>query len=266
MYLSCLLIDVGNNPDRPRPGRLWLRNLYHVHQRLCMAFPSLSREAEDKEFLFPFKTDEFSKGQVHVKRAIDSGFLFRADPCSNGKVVIVVQSALEPNWEYAFHNAQYLLAAPPEVKLFEPRFSKGQCLRFRLTVNPTRRLRENSPDAKEESVGKRVPVQIDRVVDWLDCRGRTAGFSVEKEHAIVVRSWYVYFDKNKPKNEKGDGDKRTRDQKGRLRLVRFDGVLRVTDPDLFRQTLIHGIGSGKAFGFGLLSVESISTTALGEAT
>ena len=40
MYLSCLLIDVGDNPDRPRPGRLWLRNLYHVHQRLCMAFPS----------------------------------------------------------------------------------------------------------------------------------------------------------------------------------------------------------------------------------
>ncbi len=40
MYLSSLLIDVGDNPDRPRPGRLWLRNLYHVHQRLCMAFPS----------------------------------------------------------------------------------------------------------------------------------------------------------------------------------------------------------------------------------
>ena len=266
MYLSCLLIDVGNNPDRPRPGRLWLRNLYHVHQRLCMAFPSASRKADDVDFLTPFKPDEFGNGQVHVRRAAGSGFLFRIDPLPNGRVMILVQSALEPNWEYAFHNAQYLLAAPPEVKLFEPRFSKGQCLRFRLTVNPTRRLRENSPDAKEESVGKRVPVQIDRVVDWLDGRGRTAGFSVEKEPAIIVRSWYVYFDKNKPKNEKGDGDKRTRDQKGRLRLVRFDGVLRVTDPDLFRQTLIHGIGSGKAFGFGLLSVAPANTAGSGKAT
>ena len=40
VYLSRLMIDIGNDPTRERPGRLWLRNLYHVHQRLCMAFPS----------------------------------------------------------------------------------------------------------------------------------------------------------------------------------------------------------------------------------
>ena len=34
----------------------------------------------------------------------------------------------------------------------------------------------------------------------------------------------------------------------------FDGRLVVTDAALFRQTLVQGIGSGKAFGFGLLSV------------
>jgi hypothetical protein len=37
-------------------------------------------------------------------------------------------------------------------------------------------------------------------------------------------------------------------------LVRFDGVLVVTDPALFRETVANGIGSGKAFGFGLLSL------------
>ena len=36
--------------------------------------------------------------------------------------------------------------------------------------------------------------------------------------------------------------------------VRFDGVLEVTDPVSFAATLDSGIGSGKAFGFGLLSV------------
>ena len=59
MYLSCLLINVGDNPDHPRPGRLWLRNLYHVHQRLCMAFPSASRKADDPDFLRPFKPEDF---------------------------------------------------------------------------------------------------------------------------------------------------------------------------------------------------------------
>src|SRR5262249_23416652 len=36
--------------------------------------------------------------------------------------------------------------------------------------------------------------------------------------------------------------------------VRFEGVLVVTDPETFRATVASGLGSGKAFGFGLLSV------------
>lgn len=36
--------------------------------------------------------------------------------------------------------------------------------------------------------------------------------------------------------------------------VRFDGLLRITDANAFRETLACGIGPGKAFGFGLLSV------------
>jgi CRISPR system Cascade subunit CasE len=36
--------------------------------------------------------------------------------------------------------------------------------------------------------------------------------------------------------------------------VRFEGLLTVIDPERFCQTLAAGIGSAKAFGFGLLSV------------
>src|SRR3990170_2178685 len=111
MYLSCLLIDLGGNPDRPRPGRLWLRNLYHVHQRLCMAFPSASRTSDDPDYLKPFKPEDFGREQVHVPRGSDAGFLFRIDPRSGGRVVILVQSAVKPDWDYAFRNAAHLLAA-----------------------------------------------------------------------------------------------------------------------------------------------------------
>ncbi|TRZ48108.1 hypothetical protein D4S03_10330, partial [bacterium] len=107
MHLSSLLIDVGDNPDRPRPGRLWLRNLYHVHQRLCMAFPSASRKSEDAHFLQPFQPKDFGDQQVHVERQADSGFLFRIDfpvqpyqrweePRPGGRAVILVQSAVRP--------------------------------------------------------------------------------------------------------------------------------------------------------------------------
>lgn len=245
MYLSSLLIDTGDNPDRPRPGRLWLRNLYHVHQRLCMAFPSPSRKSDDEDFLEPYKPEDFAEGQVHVARKVDTGFLFRIDPLPGGRAMILVQSAIAPDWDYAFHNADYLLAAKPEVKSFEHDFSAGQCFRFRLVANPTRRLSQHSPDAKEESVGKRVPVPNEKLLDWLDRRGKSGGFSIS-EDSTTIQLGYSYI------NKRGHNGQR-------LRSVRYDGVLQIADPASFHETIVSGIGSGKAFGFGLLSVAPIET-------
>jgi len=39
--------------------------------------------------------------------------------------------------------------------------------------------------------------------------------------------------------------------------VIFEGVLRVEDSQAFREALERGIGPGKAFGFGLLSVAPV---------
>lgn len=244
MYLSCLLIDVGDDADRPRPGRLWLRNLYHVHQRLCMAFPSKYRKSDDPDFLKPFKPEEFGNNQVHVTRAADSGFLFRIDPQAGGRVVILVQSAVKPDWEYAFHNAGYLLAAPPEVMSFAPCFKERQHLRFRLVANPTRKIDTKSgPDGRRRN-GRRVPVPTDCLFDWLARKAEQLGFSVENspEESTTVQPGYICANKTPA----GDGH--------RLYSVRYEGILNVTDPVRFQKTIIRGIGSGKAYGFGLLSV------------
>lgn len=266
MYLSRLLIDVGDNPDRPRPERLWLRNRYRVHQRLCMAFPSDPRKKRDPEFLEPYKEMDFPEQrhladkkkhevgydtlkQLHSPRNDAAGFLFRVDSLPNGRVIIIVQSAVKPDWDYAFHNVNYLRAA--EVEPFEPRFSNGQCLRFRLASNPTRRLSGHSPDARVESIGKRVPVPNDQLIEWLHRRAESSGFIIKRD-ATTLQSGYIYMKKN------GDGQ--------RLRSVLFDGLLRVTDADAFRQTLVRGIGSGKAFGFGLLTIAPADPADLDEAT
>jgi CRISPR system Cascade subunit CasE len=277
MFLSCLLIDTGTNPDRPRPGRLWLRNLYHVHQRLCMAFPSKEREGRDPDFLAPYAPEDFPEQrhladrkktevdpailkQVHTERKADFGFLFRADPQPGGRVVIVIQSAAEPDWEYAFHNAKYLLAAPPDKpSKYDPAFTAGQRPRFRLVANPTRRLSKHSLErdgkpvekwANKNGKGKRIPVPHDQLLDWLagwrfhreGCEDdEPSGFSIDKGRT-TVQAGYVYV-------------KKTRDGNGqRLFSARYDGILEVTDADAFHNTLLRGIGPGKAFGFGLLSV------------
>jgi len=255
MYLSCLLIDLGGNPDRPRPGRLWLRNLYHVHQRLCMAFPSADRKSGDKDFLKPFQPVDFGNGHVRVNRTADSGFLFRIDPLPGGRAAILVQSAMKPDWGYAFHNAGYLLAVCPEVKSFDSDFTKGRRLRFCLVANPIRRLSRNSPDIKKESIGKRVPVPTDQLLGWLSRKADVSGFSIDKD-STDVQPGFIYC--KRPENRQEGDRKDKREDTGRRRSVRFEGVLAVTDPVRFHETLVCGIGAGKAFGFGLLSVAPVS--------
>jgi CRISPR system Cascade subunit CasE len=44
------------------------------------------------------------------------------------------------------------------------------------------------------------------------------------------------------------------DRKIQFSAARFDGVLQISDADLFTDALESGIGSAKGFGFGLLSV------------
>lgn len=39
--------------------------------------------------------------------------------------------------------------------------------------------------------------------------------------------------------------------------VRFDGILKVTDPGQFLRSYLGGIGPGKSFGFGLMTVKSM---------
>jgi len=179
MYLSTLLINVGNNPDRPRPGRLWLRNRYRVHQRLAMAFPADERKDSDPGFLTPYEPGHFPEqrhmadafcylpercetaadaahlAQVHTQRSAGAGFLFRVDPMPGGRAMILVLSHLKPDWHYAFGlipggadlltgspigNAGYLLAAPPdEPRPLQISLSLGARFRFRLTANPTKK-------------------------------------------------------------------------------------------------------------------------------
>lgn len=248
MYISTLLIDVGSNPDQPRPGRLWLRNAYRVHQRLCMAYPSKERKGKDKDFLQRFKPEDFGDGHVHVDRRKGNGFLFRVDPQVGGNVVIFVLSAVKPDWDYAFHNARHFLAAPPEVKEYNPFIEKGQRLKFRLMANPTKKIDTKSRPEGNRRNGKRIPVAHDKLKDWLTCKGEEGGFKFGVED-VSVQSGYIYFDKAKRDDDKP--------QKGRLLSARFDGVLEITNADSFRETLCRGIGPGKAFGFGLLSIAPV---------
>lgn len=252
MYLSYLLINVGDNPDRPRPGRLWLRNMYRVHQRLSMAFPSAETIVDDKDFLKPYKPGAFV--HVHGQRTAEQAFLFRVDSRSGGNPIISVQSALKPDWDYAFHNAMHLLAAPTQIKTYDPHFQNGQLFIFRLLANPTRKKDKENRPVGRNNWGRRLPVPRNEIEAWLTNRAERHGFSVESFYN--VQTGYVAAFKGKREN--GDSqvadDVETEGKLKRFFYARYEGKLRVTEPDSFRNAIIQGIGPAKGFGFGLLSV------------
>ena len=88
--------------------------------------------------------------------------------------------------------------------------------------------------------GKRLPVPSDQYVDWLTRRGASAGFSLDTD-TLALQPGYIAVQK-------------PGQQPIRHHAVRFDGTLHVHDPDAFRAALASGIGPGKGFGFGLLSI------------
>lgn len=263
MYLSCLLINTGKDPDRERPARKWLRNVYRVHQRLSMAFPSRESKAADPLFLQPYDPSQFSPALNNdEKRSTGRGFLFRVDHRSDGPAVILVQSAIIPDWDYAFQSLNHpdkpetsFFAAQPQVRPFDPQFERGTQFRFRLLANPTKKVdaaaksvrtdpNRTEPLTRKQLDGRRVPVPDDKLEAWLERHAASSGFRLRQIDSLVPG--YILALKD---NEKGAGT--------RFRSALYNGVLSVEDPTAFRQTIIQGIGPAKAFGFGLLSVALI---------
>jgi len=254
MFLSYLLIDTEAKADRPRPGRNWIRNPYRVHQRLCMAFPSVVRKQRDPQFLDPFVPAEFqsmtepeSNAPVHRVRDAEAGLLFRVDALlatSPSRHVITVQSATLPDWEYALHNAPEFLAAKPKVVEFIPTFRIGEQLRFKLRANPTKRLRVTSKlstgaDIDPKWAEKRVGLfREEEQQRWLEGKSERCGFRLLGIRLISEGNTRAWKDK----------------QELTFVSVLFEGQLEVTDAKAFLDTWVSGVGSGKGMGFGMLSV------------
>jgi CRISPR system Cascade subunit CasE len=250
LYLSRLIL----NP-RSRQVMGEIAHPYEMHRTLMRAFPKATDDTQAKA------RDEF-------------GVLFRADVDERrGVVKVYVQSNVPPDWSFLDGLDDYLLRGTgmPEHEFRDvmEKFEKtqsGQILSFRLRANPTKRnARKDMTGEKPDPLkGKRVELQReDEQVAWLVGKGRggregvPGGFELlmEKGEDAEGREGLI------PRVNvccEGKQTGRKRDASAGHAMthlaVVFDGLLRVTDRDAFVETLVRGIGSGKAYGFGLLSV------------
>jgi CRISPR system Cascade subunit CasE len=234
LYLSRL----GLNP-RERAVQADLADCQSLHRTIMAAFPPVAGGAAR---------------QSH-------GVLHRVDVHpQTGAIVLLVQSRLPPDWSHL--PPRYLTELPgspnptwkPVHALYAGLKSQDQ-LGFRLRANPTRKIETKSGPAGERHNGRRVELRDEAAqLAWLRRKGEQHGFALGQVRG-EPDVWNV---RANPTGKVTGGLRPSPPTRGGRQLtfaaVTFDGELRVTDADRFRAALVDGIGSAKAYGFGLLSI------------
>lgn len=162
----------------------------------------------------------------------------------SGRILLYVQSRVEPDW--TFLPEGYLMddgMENPAVKAIDRAYaslSAGRVLRFRLRANPTRKIDTKSGPQGEKRNGRRVPlVTPDAQLDWLARKAEAHGFQLLQATVAAAGASELVHSHSTGMTFQG---------------VLFEGRLVVRDADRFWEALENGIGPGKAYGYGLLSV------------
>ena len=243
LYLSRLIL----NP-RSRDVRRDLGNCYELHRTMLRAFPQVEDNGTKARECF----------SVLHRLDVDQ---------QQQKLTLLVQSSLKPDWSRL--PSDYLSLTDEENPACKPihetyaRLDVGQHLTFRMRANPTRRV--SSKNEKEASwQGKRVEIRDEaQQIAWLQRKGGEAGFklaSVRINHAIPnvhpapQGKLFGYHRHSQETLTDPTREASRRNRRMSFGSVLFEGELIVTDTDAFREALVKGIGSGKAYGFGLLSI------------
>ena len=132
----------------------------------------------------------------------------------------------------------------------------GVTLRFRLRAHPTCRSDAKSGPDSERSSRRRSELRTEaRQLDWLRRKGAFHGFEIVAVSASGAAPNVEVSDRGKSLSDRSSA---RASSALTFASVLFESVLRVVDVDAFRLSLEQGVGSAKAYGFGLLSVGSVS--------
>jgi CRISPR system Cascade subunit CasE len=165
-------------------------------------------------------------------------FLWRLEESKTPQVL--VQSANLPHWEILTQRFPgYFAEAPQSRPIPLDHLQPAQILRFRLKANPT--VTKRDPADPEGKKRKRHGLkEVEEQLQWLQRQGQKSGFTVLG--AMVAGSERV-------KIYKHDGGSPIV-----IQSALYEGHLKITELETFKQTLATGLGHAKALGFGLLSI------------
>lgn len=127
---------------------------------------------------------------------------------------------------------------------FLDRLEKGQRWAFRLTANPVHDGRKKSDSNDTQRFGH---VTVHQQIEWLRKRADRNGFTIcstsDGFPNLVVRDRQIRtFFRNRG------------EPPVTLAVATYEGVLQVEDADQLRRALTKGLGHGKAYGCGLMTL------------
>ncbi len=211
-----------------------LANCYQMHKTVLTGFPQKNERKNKKES---------ARAQFDI--------LYRIEESSHSnRVFLLVQSNIEPNWSYLpkwytlknNHDDGFTVKNLKDLPL---QIIKKAVFRFKLRANPTRKKFD-----EEKEKGIRIPLVNEQdQIDWLLRKGTLHGFKILSMNQNIqnasVREQITY-----------QGRKKVGEKTHILTFysVVFEGLLEVANKEKFVTALKKGIGSGKSFGFGLITL------------
>jgi len=249
IYLSRLILNLQNRDvqgDLADCQRLHCRVMTSFQGNLSEHYREVLGDAEN-----PKSSGQANGGQARI--------LYRVDfNRRQNRLSLLVQSQTETKPDWSRLPNDYLLddfdeLNNPAVKRIDESYGalgKGMRLRFRLRANPTKRLPLLIENRTGKERGKRVEIfGEENQLAWLARKAGEHGFRLL---TASVNPNVVNARANPEGKVIGWRDRSEAPMKFGSAL--FEGELEITDAEAFKQTLAEGIGSGKAYGFGLLSI------------
>lgn len=192
------------------------------------------RDLADAQELHRTLLSAFGRAPDGADARAHFGVLHRTEIDSRkGEIAVLVLSRATPDWTRL---PVGVLVDTPATKRVDEAYAgiqAGAGFRFRIVANPTK-----AAFVRGERGTRRSITSDEERLAWLGRQFDRAGARVVSAVPRPVQSVVLRH-----------GGKSVS-----LPAVRFDGLVEVTDPARFQAALAGGIGAGKAYGMGLLTI------------
>lgn len=199
----------------------------------------------------PYKMHAAVEGSFPPDGSVKGRNLWRIDRLGNDTFLLVF-SRQRPDFTHMVEQYGWPRSGQKwETKSYAPLIDQidvGQKWQFRLRANPVHSVRHGD-GVQEVEAAKRgkvyAHVTVRQQEEWLLERAKKNGFALTKaSYRVVHREVRRFQHQRKPVT---------------LGIATFEGILEITDVSLFVRALTQGIGRGKAFGCGLLTIVRVAS-------